>query len=207
MLLREALLADHRVDVAGAVVAELDATALELADDARQILRGADDGAGLRVRHQAAAAEDPAEATDLAHLVGHRDCGVELEPAAVDLLDEVVAAGVVGAGLERDPLAFAGGEDENADALAGAVRQNDGRADGLVGLARIDAEPRVDLDGLVEVGVGDLLDQRDRFSALYSAVSSTFLIASRYFLPCRASDSSSWCKRRVTRLPPNLAGV
>ena len=106
----------------------------------------AHDRAGARVRHQPAAAEDAAEAADLAHLVGHRDGGVELEPAALDLLHQIVDAGIVGAGLPRDPLGLARGEDEHAHDLAGAVRQHDRRADRLVGLARIDAEPGVNFD-------------------------------------------------------------
>ncbi len=50
--------------------------------------------------------------------------GVEFEPAALNLRDEVVATDVVGACLARDPLRLALGEDENADDLAGAVRQD-----------------------------------------------------------------------------------
>ena len=45
--------------------------------------------------------------------------------------------------------------------LAGAVGQRDGAADVLVGLARVDAQAEVDLDGLVELGGRELLGQGD----------------------------------------------
>src|SRR4029450_7560023 len=95
----EALAADPDVDEAGPVVAELDAPALQFADDPREILGVADHRAGARVRHQPAAAEDPAETADLAHLVGHRHRGVELEPAALDLLYVLLDADAVRARL------------------------------------------------------------------------------------------------------------
>ena len=46
--------------------------------------------------------------------------------------------------------------------LAGAVRQIHRAAHHLVGMARVDAEIERDLDGLVELGRGGLLDQRHR---------------------------------------------
>ena len=57
-------------------------------------------GAGLRVRHEAARTEDLAETADLAHEVGRGDGGVEVGPAAGDLLDQVVGADEVGAGRD-----------------------------------------------------------------------------------------------------------
>ena len=46
---------------------------------------------------------------------------------------------------------------------AGAVRQVDHAAHHLVGVARIDAEIHRDLDGLVELRLGALLDHLHRF--------------------------------------------
>ena len=43
--------------------------------------------------------------------------------------------------------------------LAGAVGQGDGAADVLVGLTSIDAQTEVGLDGLVELGGVELLDE------------------------------------------------
>ena len=107
------------------------------------------DGAGLRVRHQATRAEDAGDAADLGHLIGGRDRGVEVQEAALDPLDQVVAADLVGAcGLGLLGL-VADGEHGDAGGLTGAVRQVDGAAHHLVGLAGVDAEPDGDLDGRV----------------------------------------------------------
>ena len=78
------------------------------------------DRAGLRVRHQAAGTEDPAQLAQLAHDVGRRDDHVALEPPFLDLLD-VLDADEIGAGRLRFPLPVALGDDEHPDRLAGAV--------------------------------------------------------------------------------------
>ena len=117
------------------------------------------DRAGLGVRHQPAPAEDLAEPADHAHRVGRREGDVELEPAGLDLLDEVLAADLVGAGAERLLGLVALGEDGDPDDLAGAVREDDRAADHLVGVARVDAEPEMGLDGRVEGDVGGLLGE------------------------------------------------
>ena len=117
---------------------------------------------GLRVRHEAAAAEDPAEPSDHAHHVRRGERDVELEPAGLDLLDQVLGADLVRAGAEGLLGLLALGEDGDADDLAGAVREDDGAADHLVGVAGVDAEAEVRLDGRVELGVGGLLRERDR---------------------------------------------
>lgn len=51
------------------------------------------------------------------------------------------------------------GEDSNTNGLAGAVRQGDGTTDVLVSLTSIDAQTEVGLDGLVELGGVELLDE------------------------------------------------
>jgi hypothetical protein len=79
------------------------------------------DGAGLRVGHEAAGAQDLAETTDLAHEVRGGDDGVEVEPAAGDLLDQVVGTDEVGAGGLGGLGLVAVGEDEDAGGLARAV--------------------------------------------------------------------------------------
>ena len=63
---------------------------------------------------------------------------VEVESAALDLLDQLVTAddvGIGGSGLVR---LGADGEDEDPGGLAGAVREVDGATDHLVGLAGVD---------------------------------------------------------------------
>ena len=55
------------------------------------------------------------------------------------------------------------GEHCDADGLAGALGQVDHAADHLVGVARIDTQVQRDFDGLVELGGGVGLHDRDRF--------------------------------------------
>ena len=93
---RERNLADRRVHDARLVDAELDLAGLDFLHGLGDVERHR---AGLRVRHQAARAEHLAELADGAHHVGRRDDGVEVRPAADDLLDELFAADLVGAGL------------------------------------------------------------------------------------------------------------
>src|SRR3954447_21589224 len=61
----EALLADREVDVRAAIGAVLELARLRVADGLPDVER---DGARLRIRHQAARAEDAAEPADVAHL-------------------------------------------------------------------------------------------------------------------------------------------
>ena len=119
--------------------------------------------ADLRVRHQAARAEHLAETADQRHHVRRGDAAVEVDLAALDLLDQVLRADHVGAGR----LGLVG---------LGAAREHRRRgplrpvpfgsvadaAHHLVGVTRIDAEVHRDLDGLVELGLGALLDQLHR---------------------------------------------
>ncbi len=83
------------------------------------------------------------------------------QPSLLDLLDQVVAAGEVGAGFLGlgDVVALA--EDQHAHRLADAVRQGHAAADHLVALRRVDAQRHVDFDGLVELGALHLLEQAD----------------------------------------------
>ena len=55
------------------------------------------------------------------------------------------------------------GEHGDADGLAGAVGQVDHATDHLVGVTRIDAQVHRDFDGLVELGLGALLDHLHGF--------------------------------------------
>ena len=161
--LLEAGLAEGDMDDAALVHLELHAAGLDLRDRALEV---EGDGARLRVRHQAAPAEDAAQLADHAHHVGRRERDVELEVAGLDLLDEILAADLVRAGAERLLRLVALGEHEDADGLAHAVRQDDGAADHLVRVAGIDAEADVGLDGRVELDLRGLLEQVDRLLGL-----------------------------------------
>ena len=143
----------------GLVDPELDAPGLDLLDRALEV---EGDRAGLGVRHQPAPAEDLAELADHAHRVGRRQGDVELEPAGLDLLDQVLAADLVGPGAERLLGLLALGEDRHPHDLAGAVREDHRAAHHLVGVARIDAEPKVDLDRGIERDRRGLLGELDR---------------------------------------------
>ncbi len=59
------------------------------------------------------------------------------------------------------------------------VRQHDRAADHLIGVLRIDAQTHVQLDGLVELGELDLLNERNRFVQL---VGAGFYLLGRSFI-------------------------
>ena len=79
--------------------------------------------AELRVRHQAARAEDLTQLADHRHHVRRGDAAVEVDLAALDLLGQVLGADDVGAGGLGLLGLVALGEDGDAHRLAGAVRQ------------------------------------------------------------------------------------
>src|SRR5690606_35041298 len=90
-----------------------------------------------------------------------RDGRVEVGVAGRDLLDELGAADLIGAGRDGGLGRGAGGEHDDARRLAGAVRQDDGAAHHLVGLAGVDAELEGHLDRGVELLRAGLLDDGD----------------------------------------------
>ncbi len=79
--------------------------------------------------------------------------------ALLNLGDELVGTDDVGAGSLSLTGLLALGEDGNTNGLAGAVGQGDGTTDVLVSLTSIDAQTEVSLDGLVELGGVELLDE------------------------------------------------
>jgi hypothetical protein len=96
------------------------------------------------------------------HDVRRGDDDVDVGPAGGDLLDVLLEAGVIGAGGLRLGVLRRPGQHENADRLADAVGQDDGAADRLVRLLRIDAQTDGDVDGLDELRARGLADPRDR---------------------------------------------
>src|SRR5690606_3581604 len=86
---------------------------------------------------------------------------VEVGPAAGDLLDQLGAADLVRTGGDGGLSSRAVGEDDDAGGLAHAVRQHDGAAHHLVGLAGVDRELQRDLDGRVELRRTGLLREGD----------------------------------------------
>ena len=74
----------------------------------------------------------------------------------------VVAAGEIGAGLAGLALFFTLGEDEHADRLTGAVREDQRATDHLVRVLGIDSQADGEVDRLVELGELCALDERTR---------------------------------------------
>src|SRR5262249_1984894 len=99
---------------------------------------------------------------DERHGVRGRDGGLEFDVALQDLVDQVLRADHVRAGLARLARLVARGEGGHANALARAVRQGDGAAHHLIGLSRVDPQPHRHLDGLVELRLGELAHDPDR---------------------------------------------
>ena len=128
-------LAERGVDVAAGVGPELALARLELGHGVRDVRR---DRAALRRGHLALRAEDLTELADVLHHVGARDDDVEVHPAALDLGGELVGPDLVGAGSLRRVGLVPFREDDDLDRLAQPLREGDGAADELVGLAGID---------------------------------------------------------------------
>ena len=140
--------------------AEVDLAALDIGHGLGHI-RG--DGAGLGVGHQTARAQHAGDPAHLGHLVGCGDRGVEVQEAALDLLDQIVAADHIGAGGDGLLGLLAHREHRDAGGLAGAVRQAHGATHHLIGLTRIDAQTDRDLDGGVLFLRGRFLGEFGRF--------------------------------------------
>ena len=156
-LLLEAALADGDVDDGALVDLELDPTGLDLADRrSRSNVIVPAFGFGIRPRRPRILPSLPT--MPIVSGVGEGD--VELEPARLDLLHEVLGADLVGSRAERLLGLLALGEHRDADHLAGAVRKDDRAANHLVGVPRIDAEAQVSLDRRVELDGRRLLDER-----------------------------------------------
>ena len=93
--------------------------------------------------------------------------------AALDVLGQVVRADDVGAGLLGLARLVALGEHGDRHVLAEAVRERDRPAQLLVGVADVEAGADVHLDGLVELGVLELLDELTASAGGYSRSRST----------------------------------
>ena len=121
------------------------------------------DRAGLGRGHQPLGTEDLTEPADETHHVGRGDGDVEVgEVVLLDLLDQLLPAGLDGAGVEGRHLQVLGAEGDDALGLADAVRQGHRAADHLIRLLRIDPQREDQLDRLIELGRRKRLDRLDR---------------------------------------------
>src|SRR5690606_4726999 len=115
-LLGERSPADDEVKVAVLVDPEVDTPALDLGDRLGDIHS---DGAGPRVRHETTGAQHAAQAADLTHEVGGGNGGVEVGPAAGDLLDQFIGADLVSPGVNGLLRLLTGSEDDDSAGLTG----------------------------------------------------------------------------------------
>src|SRR5690625_359099 len=138
------------------IYAELDTTGLHILDGFGDV---EGHGSNAWVGHEAAGSEDATESTDGTHHIGGSDGGIELEPAVLDLLCELVVPDEVCAGVTRFLFFFATGENEDADIFTGTVWQDDGTADHLVCVAWVDVEVQGNVDAFVEGFTGGGFEQ------------------------------------------------
>src|SRR3989441_13379102 len=160
LIVSERRLPHDRVDDAGLVDPELHAAALGVPDRLRDVERH---GPGLGVRHQAARTEHASEAADLAHEVRRRDGDIEVQPAALDPLRQILCADLVGTGRLRLAGLVTLRECDYPHLLTGAVRNNGRSADHLVGVLVVDTHTKEQLYRRVELGLARLLDELRRF--------------------------------------------
>src|ERR1700685_579079 len=155
----ELCLADDRVDDRGLVETVFNLTGLDVANRTGDVRR---DSTGLRVGHLLR--EDASEfLTDLRHHVGRRNRHVKLGEARFEFVDQILIADDVGAGFLRGLRVVALGERDDAYNSARAMRQEHRAAHVLIALLRVDAETDVNLDRFIELRVGVLLHEADRF--------------------------------------------
>src|SRR6266540_628191 len=168
LALVEALLAERDVDVRAAVGAVFELARLRLLDRLRDVHR---DGAGLRVRHLPARAEDPAEPADDPHLVGRADD--------------------VGTGLLGLARLLALGEDGHTRLAAGPMRKHQRPAELLLGVPDVEPEVEVHFDGLVELRGREALQHPDRLDRRVEPLAVDLRARGAVILPMLAHRSVS----------------
>ena len=104
-------LSHGRMDDSGLIEPELDLTCLDFLYRARDF---ESDSSCLRIRHQAARAENFSQASGGLHHVRRGDYGFVIRPAFLNLLDHVFAANEVSAGFLRLANFFAARNHQNA---------------------------------------------------------------------------------------------
>src|SRR5207248_10879892 len=114
------------------------------------------DGAGFRIRHESARAEDLTKTADSPHHVGRCDTRVEIRPATGDLFDDIVAADHFGARQFGFLDLVAGSDHTNLFRFAETMGQYDRAAYHLVRMLGIDAKTHVHFNSFVELHEMDL---------------------------------------------------
>src|SRR4029079_2308951 len=96
------------------------------------------------------------------------------------------------------------GEDRDGDVLAEAAGQREGSAQLLLGVADVDAEPRVQLDRLLELRVAGLLDQRARLGRRVLAAGLDLLAQLRVSLAAGHQSGSPSTSTPIDRAVPAM---
>ena len=147
----------------GLIIAKLDTSTPHLADRARKII-WLHDRPTLRIWHQPAWTEFTSQATHLPHHIGSGNGDIEIEEVLlIDSGNQVIGADEIRASFTRGLSRLTLSEHQHANRLTGAMRQRNRRTDRLIGVARIDAEPQMNLDRWVERCKRRFLQQFDRF--------------------------------------------
>ena len=152
LLRREADLANRHVQVSGLVQAELNPPEAQLLDQPSQVLRGAD-RAGFRAGHQAAGTQYLAQATHLAHDLGRRDSDIEIQPAALNLLNEFVTPDVVGACVLGQSGRLASAKTRIRTFLPVPLGRRTTLADLLISVPWVHTHLHVNFDRAVKLGI------------------------------------------------------
>src|SRR3954447_12574140 len=184
----EALLPDRDVHVRAAVGPVLELAGFRVSHRFRDVHRHRP---RLRVRHEPAGAEHAAELPDVAHLVGRGDRDVEVGEALLDAPGEVGCADDVRAGLLRLARLVALGEHRDGRLLARAVREHQRPAQLLVGMADVEPEPEMHLDGLVELRRLHVLEHPDRLHRRVLVLPVECRAGVSVLLAVRAHESTS----------------
>ena len=143
----------------------------------------------FRVRHEAAGAENLTKTTDSAHHVRSSYCDIEVEPAALDLLDDFIGTNEVCTCSFCFLNLFALSENEYALGFTSAVRQYHSATYLLISIFRIYAETYVQFDGFIKLLRSRLLNEFHSFSSRVELASFNELASVLIFL-----TSFSHCK-------------
>src|SRR5690606_20981749 len=117
----------------------------------------------FRVRHQATRTKHLTKLTDDTHGIRSGDNHVEIHVACQDAFCQIVKTNDVGPGFLSLGSIVALGKYCHADGLARAVRKQGGAAHHLIGFTRVDAQIHGNVDGLLELGRCQLVEQGNRF--------------------------------------------
>src|SRR5690554_4532675 len=150
LLVVEAHARKRQVDDTGLVDTELHTTGLELLDDLGDV---EGHGAALGVGHQPARSKNRSDSTDLAYHIRRRNRDVKFGPViGGDALNDILGTDKVRPSSLGSRRVLALGEDHNGGLFAAAVRKQQGAADHLVGVARVDVEVDRRINRRVEFG-------------------------------------------------------